>query len=60
MIKPGRHAVDPQGRTVLVLSIAPDASGDKAADMVTVKLMGPYGARLQLPRSCLRPAEVSP
>lgn len=54
MIKAGRYAVDPSGRTVVVLSIVPDPSGNKAADMVTVKLMGPYGARLQLPRSALR------
>jgi hypothetical protein len=59
VIKPGRAAIDPHGRTVAVLSVDPDPSGDKAQDLVTVKLAGPYGARLQFPRSCLRPAEVS-
>ncbi len=59
MIKPGRYAIDPHGRRVSVLSIEPDASGDKARDTVTVKLAGPYGARLQFPRSTLRPEDDS-
>ncbi len=53
MIKPGRHAIDPQGRRVYVVDVKPDPSGNRAVDMVRVKLAGPYGAHVDLPRSAL-------
>ncbi len=57
MIKPGRDAIDPHGRTVYVVDIQADPSGDKARDIVKVKLAGPYGAHLHYPRSVLRPTD---
>lgn len=57
MIKPGRDVIDPHGRTVYVVDITPDPSGDKARDVVKVRLAGPYGAHLQYPRSVLRPID---
>jgi len=56
VIKPGRNAIDPHGRNVYVVDVTPDPSGDKARDLVKVRLAGSYGAHLQYPRSTLRPA----
>lgn len=56
MLKPGRAAVDPLGRTVTVLRLGTDASGAWAE----VRLAGPYAATVRYPPSCLRPLEDTP
>ena len=48
-LKAGRKALDPLNREVTVLRVE--------ADLVTVRLAGPYGATVQYPRSVLRELE---
>ena len=56
VIKPGRYATDQTGRTVYVVDVQADPSGNRAADVVKCKLAGPYGAAVTYTRSMLSPA----
>ena len=53
-MKPGRDAIDPTGRTVRVVDVERDPSGDPRRDMMIVKLRGPYAATVKYPRSVLK------
>jgi len=57
ILKPGREVLDPHNRRIEVVSVTPDPSGDKARDVVTCRLRGPYGATVTYTRSMLRPVE---